>query len=216
MNWILKMHIKKILTIGAAVLAMAFGSHSANAAYDYTGFSVNMGNLSVGDSGVIGDIGHFGSAIVSQVSGSLPANSMITFTYNFSGNLQTALFGVLGEYNYVDGGNTYEGYASASNLLGVNAVGLTNGLSSTPLAVASAQTDFGTNTATAVIKNVSSGVVDYLNLFVGLVSGSKNLEISYSVSAVPLPAALPLFLSGLAGLMGFSYRRKNKASAVAA
>ncbi|MGH1456459.1 MAG: hypothetical protein ACRBDI_06740 [Alphaproteobacteria bacterium] len=210
------MHINKILTIGAVALSMAFGSHSANASYDYTGAFVDMETVSVGDTGVIGNIGHFGSAIVSQVSGSLPSNSMITFTYDFSGDVGFGVLGAFGGYDFDTGSDSYSGYSHASTLFGNSAAGFQNGSLSTPLAVASAQIDFGNNTATAVIKNVSSGVVDYLNLFVGLVSGNKNLEISYSVSAVPLPAALPLFLLGLAGLMGFSYRGKRNAVAAAA
>ena len=210
------MHIKKILTVGAVALAMAFGSNGAQAAYDYTGSSVNMGTVSVGDIGTIGNIGNFGPSVVSEISGSLPANSMITFTYSFSGNIASGVLGAFGDYSYDDGADSFSGYATSSNLFGSSAEGLKNGSASTPLAVASAQIDFSSNIATAVIKNVSSGTVDYLNLFVGMISGNKNLQVSYSVSAVPLPAALPLFLAGLAALMGFSHRRKKQETAVAA
>ncbi|MGH1402763.1 MAG: VPLPA-CTERM sorting domain-containing protein [Alphaproteobacteria bacterium] len=209
------MQIKKLLTLAAFVIATSLGSQSAMASYDYTGSSVDMGTVSVGDFGVIGDIDHFGATIVSQVAGTLPSNSMITFTYNFSGNIQAGVLGSFAEYDYTDGGDTFTGFSSSSSLFGNSSVGTVNGSTSTPLAVASAQIDFSTNTATAVIKNVSSGTVDFLNLFVGLVGGSQNLEIAYSVSAVPLPAALPLFLSGLAALMGISFRRRKQAELAA-
>lgn len=210
------MHIKKILTVGAVALAMAFGSNGAEAAYDYTGSSVDMGTVSVGDTGTIGNIGNFGPLVASNISGSLPSNSMITFTYSFSGNVATGVLGAFGDYDYNTGTDSFSGYASSSNLFGSNSAGIKNGSASTPLAVASAQIDYSNNTATAVIKNISSGTVDYLNMFVGFISGNKNLEVSYSVSAVPLPAALPLFLAGLAALMGFSHRRKKQEVAVAA
>ena len=44
-------------------------------------------------------------------------------------------------------------------------------------------------------------------------ANSSSLVVSPTVSEVPLPAALPLFASGLAGLGLLGWRRKKKAIA---
>ena len=210
------MDIKKLIGVGSFVLACTLGGQNANAAlspYTFTGNNVNMGTVSAGDSGVIGNIGSVGRTIISQISGTLPANTLITFTYDFSGDLDFGFLSATGSYSYTDGPNSFTGFASGTNSTGSNSAGFVNGSPSTALAVSSAQVDFTNNTATAIIQNNSSGAVSFLDLFVGLVTGSRNLEISYNVSAVPLPAALPLFGAAIAGLMGFSYRRKKQALA---
>jgi len=202
----------------AFVIAISIGSHDARAAlspYTFTGDDVSMGTLSSGQSGVIGSIGNVGNVILSRVSGTLPANTLVTFTYNFSGNLERGSLTSTANYSYIDGGDVFSGFVGDSNLTGSNSAGNINGSPSTALAVASAQVDFSNNTATAIIQNNSSGAVSFLDLFVGFVSGSKNLEISYNVSAVPLPAALPLFASAIAALAGLSYRRKKAAASAA-
>ncbi|MFK7839549.1 MAG: hypothetical protein AB8B83_04395 [Bdellovibrionales bacterium] len=210
------MKLLKLAIFGLFLSVALQTSNTAQAAlspFTYTGNNVLMNPVVAGETGTIGNIGNIGRTIISQISGTLPANSLITFTYNFSGDLDFGYLSSTGGYNFTDGGSAFTGFATGNNATGSNAAGFVNGSPSTALAVASAQVDFTNNTATAVIQNNSSGAVDYLNLFVGLVTGSRDLVVSYNVSAVPVPAALPLFGGAILGLMGFSHRRKKALAA---
>jgi hypothetical protein len=53
-----------------------------------------------------------------------------------------------------------------------------------------------------------SGLVGY-----GTLGGNSVGQATLSVSAVPLPAALPLFGSGILALAGFAWRSRGKVSA---
>lgn len=211
------MRMNRFMLAAAVALGLAFTAGSASAAtVNYSGSIINMGAVSIGQDGVI-DADHDGNLIVNNITGTLPAGSMISFSYNFAGDLQLGLLGESGSYSYTSGGHTYAGQALAFSPLGGSlAVGSVDGSPSTALVFASAQLDFVANTATAVIKNFSSGVVNYASLFMGLVGGNKDLQISYQVSAVPLPAALPLFGAGLGALVFGSRKRKAKAALAAA
>ena len=61
--------------------------------------------------------------------------------------------------------------------------------------------------------------VDELNLAVidmgGSASAISHISVYGAVTVIPLPAALPLFLTALVGLGGMSYRRRKQASAPA-
>lgn len=47
-------------------------------------------------------------------------------------------------------------------------------------------------------------------VFLGTVAGSTAFDVSYVVSAVPVPAALPMFGLGLAALAGYRARKRAK------
>lgn len=196
---------------GFALCALLSPSSASAVVIDYSGFNIGMGNVSVGQTGTI-HAGHLGNLIVNQITGTLPSNSMITFSYDFAGDIDWAALLTGAGYSYTDGGHNYAGYSIEIPPGPVSfGYGEVDGFPSTPLAVASAQIDFSANTASVVIKNFSAGVANYVNLFLGSVLRNQSLEIAYAVSAVPLPAALPMFALGLGALAGFGARRKRKA-----
>ncbi len=205
------MNLRKILMVSIISIGLAFGANNASAAIvDYSGGDVNMGNVVVGQSGTItGD--SLGALIVNNISGALPNNSMITFTYNFAGNLLGGILASGAEYSYNVGADNFSGSTLSINPMGLQySFGTTNGTSSAALAMASAQIDFTANTATAIITNDSAGLLDFASFFTGLVIGDNNLSVAYSVSSVPLPAALPLFGLGLTAFAGYSIRKRKK------
>jgi len=60
-----------------------------------------------------------------------------------------------------------------------------------------------------IITNFASVAANFISFFHAFLGEGKNVvRVTYSVSAVPLPAALPLFAAGLAGL-AFAGRRKK-------
>ncbi len=201
------MKIHRLAMAAALALGLLMNAGTASAA-----FVTNMGLVSAGDSGVI-DMSHSGNLIVNSITGSLPSNSMITFSYDFDGNIDFGALSAGGQYAYNTGGSLFEGMTLDTTFSSPVAMGYTDGTPSPALALASAQIDFTGNTATAVIKNLSSGIVHYASLFSGLFSGAKTGTVSYVVSAVPLPAALPLFGLGLGAMAGFGIRRKKKLAA---
>lgn len=176
---------------------------------DFSGNVVNTGQLQRGQSGTI--TGGGGSGLTtSSISGSLAANDQVTFSYDFTGNLRAGILGSFASYNT---GNT-QGSAQAIAPFSISsASGTVNGSPSTPLAFSSAQIDFSNNKATAVIQNFSSGVVNYSNQFIGILTGSSAYDVAYSASAVPVPAALPLFGSGILALFGFRRKKKREEEA---
>jgi hypothetical protein len=207
-----KMKIRRLLHLAGFALCGVFASSPASAVVvDYSGFNINMGNVAIGQTGTI-DADHLGNLIVNRITGTLPSNSMITFSYNFAGDIDWgALLSGVG-YSYTDAGHNYAGYSIEIPPGPVSfSYGEVDGFPSTALAVASAQIDFSNNKASVIIKNFSSGVANYVSLFLGSVLRNQDLEIAYAVSAVPLPAALPMFALGLGALVGLGARRKRKA-----
>jgi hypothetical protein len=202
----------KILMALAFVACLGLSSSpSAAAVVNFNGNFVNMSPapLEIGQTGTITSSGGFGNAVLSFISGSLPSNSIATFTYNFVGNLNTSFLTSNAAYSYTDVGVNYKGFTTSSSPVGFDfAVGYQNNTPSVPLAIASSQIT-GSQSATVVIKNFSAGVLSYANAFLGTVTGSKNFTVAYNISAVPVPAALPLFGLGL-GALGFVRARARK------
>lgn len=204
---------RTLLVAGIALISFTNGN-SANASMavaDYFGPFNNIGALnSATVSGFISSP-TLGTNVVNQITGQLAQNSMVTFTYAFESALNPiSILSAGGNYSY----NTSEGLNT----------GLTTALSSgtaysisqvqanttsEPLAFSSANIHADNMGATAVITNSSAGVLNILSLFLGTVGAAGNYTVSYSVSQVPLPAALPLFGLGL-GALALSRKRKNK------
>jgi hypothetical protein len=146
------------------------------------------------------------NTIKSNIGGTLQSNDKLSLTYTFHGDLQSGILGAFADY---DTGNTKGNAFSVAPIDFNFSSGTKNGSPSTALVVASAQVDTVNNSATAVIKNLSSGVADYSTKFIGLVSGASSYDVALNVSPVPVPAALPLFGGGLFALLGFRRKRKQ-------
>ena len=179
----------------AAVVALGFSlqggmASAATSPYDITGDLSTAGDYSVTFDNT------FGKIVNATIEGDLPSNTMVVFTYDFGGDLLSGSI-IAGLLN--SGGETVFDTDSGTTAPGSN-----------PLLFASAQFN-GDNTATAVIKNLSSETAVISSLVFGVLAGSADtINVTYQVSAVPLPAALPLFGAGLGALAGFGIRRKRQ------
>ncbi len=208
------MKLSRILLVAGCVLGFALPSTQSSAAVvNYSGNFVDMTPtpLEIGQSGTITSGGAgFGNAVLSLITGSLPANSMVTFTYSFAGTLTSNFLSTSGGYSYNDGGVSYQGYTTATAPGGFGfSASYENATPVAALALSSAQID-STNSASVIIKNLSAGALSYVTAFMGTVTGSKNFTVAYNVSAVPVPAALPLFGLGLGALAAMRARSRKK------
>jgi len=188
---------------------------------NYSGTNTNMGVLNYGQFGVLNNnyvIKHISATEnfdVSQAFGYLKAKEKVTFTYTLPG-LLIGTASMHGSYSYVLSGNTYAGEADANSDTGNSSSGQTNGFSSSPLVFATAMV--GTNIARTTIVNISHGLVNFKTFFSGvLLRGFTGPSLTYNVSTVPLPAALPMFALLIGGFFGFSQlSRQRKSLALAA
>ncbi len=198
-----------LLTVG--LFAFSFVS-TANAVVsnDFTGSFVEMGTLGSGQSGTIYADDVKNGVAISQIDALLPSHNSVTFSYNFSGNLRSGILADGGYYSYESGGNQYDGFAVALSQGSLSfSKGFVNGAPvSTALAYASANLDTGNNVASATIANGSDGFLNITNALFAFVRGSNKYNISYRVTATPLPAALPMFIMGLLAVFGIQKRRK--------
>lgn len=213
----------KLRTFVAAA-AFAVAASSANATVvNFSGSSVNMGTVEIGQTGTITDLYQTLFTLPPNVVGGgnvfgfLPSNAKIVFSYTFTG-LKDGVLLDYSSYNYNSGGDVYAGSATGHSQDGNAASGTINGIASAPLVFANANltvVDPGTSTGTTTIINTSGAFAQFESLFFGLLSLSP-LGVgsaTYAVSAVPLPAALPMFAAALACLFGFSRARRKKALA---
>ncbi len=201
-----------LITILATGLILNAGAAYA-AIVNYVGNINDMNTVSIGQTGTLSSA-NSGGLLVNDIQGSLPSNSMITFTYNFGGDLLSGSLNSGSSYDYLLAGDNYNGGAlnqAPSNTY--YSFGTINGNPSTSLVVASAQIDATTDTGMTSITNNSAGLATFASIFTGLIAGANNLTITYSVSAVPLPAALPLFGLGLSALGFGAWRRKRARAA---
>ncbi|MCB1529592.1 MAG: hypothetical protein KDJ42_01130 [Alphaproteobacteria bacterium] len=198
-----------------AVMAVAFSVNAKSAAaavVDFSGSVVEMTPepLDIGQTGTITGGGGGGSSVLSIINGILPPSSMVSFSYSFASPITSGLLADFGAYFYNDGFHDYAGWAADDSSSGTPlSDGTTDGTFSGALAFASAQLT-GLTSGTAIIKNFSAGSLDFMAVFLGTVAGSTAFDVSYVVSAVPVPAALPMFGLGLAALAGYRARKRAK------
>ncbi|MBY0407629.1 MAG: hypothetical protein K2Q01_08045 [Rickettsiales bacterium] len=207
--------MKKFL-IAAGLASLLYTSPAAAFVVNYTGTNKNMGTVAAGQTGTLNN--NFTSVTIpftgglrfrtSFAYGLLPAYSKITFTYSLANLQSTTGLNTGALYNYELGGDDYAGVAFANRTVNT-AVGTINGSAAAPLVFASA--NLTGNTATTSILNTSAGFAAFETFFSGFLRGSPNL--TYAVSAVPLPAALPMFAAALAGMFGFARKRRVRAVA---
>lgn len=201
----------KLLHIIALAAFLAFsGTAQAATIVDYTGNDVDMGYLSLGQSGTITNNQKF-SSFLNSVSGYIPSNSMITFTYTLSGNaLNTVLTNFASYFYETAAGDLYAGGAYANAPGSSGAIGTVNGGVSSPLVLIFANLVDSTH-GSVVIKNYSADVANFVAMIAGFMASSGVVSAYYEVSSIPLPAALSMFGLGIAAVAGLGLRKKRSA-----
>jgi len=216
------MKIRNLLIVAGIMVISAVSVKPAAAVnVDFTGPYANMSPdpLVFGQTGTITGASIIGDTVLNVINGTLPKGGMITFSYSFDGlvGFGPTLLSATADYSYNDGGQLFEGFAAGVDGVGSSfstAEGTVDGSATTALAFASAEIT-GLQAGTTVIKNLSAGTLDFVSTFLGNVLGAKSFEISYTVSAVPVPAALPMFGLSLAALVGYRKRKSKQSDKVA-
>lgn len=184
------------LFLGAFIALFSLSAQAATAPVDFDGtlssptYYVDMAYVPAGQHGAINTTPFFGLQDY-VANGTLASKTAITFTYNVTPSVVAGLMGPV-DFWY------------------------------TPKAVAPTKysiettSDFDKNVFTLMISNLldstlsfSAGLV-FSPLFQGTVDTTYN-----AVSNVPLPAALPLFGLGLAGLAAYRAKKSKKEAATA-
>ncbi|MER2519823.1 MAG: hypothetical protein ABTQ34_03935 [Bdellovibrionales bacterium] len=194
----------------AATLALVISAIASSAPADAA--IVHLGNVFIGQTGSISNsVEVLGSGYAHGFAdGYLPANSMITFTYNTS-ILPSGSSQALGSHASVSG-NTL------TNILSVNGVNSGSSFVLSPMFMPTAfvppstwpvMTIVGPNTA--IIQNLSNSGAYFSSYFLSLFNGllQPGTTSTYAVSAIPLPPALMLMIASLAGLGGMAARKKK-------
>jgi hypothetical protein len=203
---------------GAAVLLtglMAAGVSQASV-IDFDGSMADLGTVAAGQTGVITNnfsgspAGSFEFGTGSDY-GFLPTDTAITFTYTYS-NMAAGSLNAYDSYHYTSGGSVFSGSSSGTSSQAPVSVGYTNGAASAPLVLAAANLNSALTAGSTSFVNTSSGLAQFQSAFAGLFNSTgRVVSVSYTVSAVPLPAALPMFATVLAGLAAFAAYRKRRA-----
>ncbi len=193
------------------VLFTSFGAKAASI------FSNNdLGTLSIGDSGPLNtvNVGKKSSVVHHMAEGYIPANSFITFSFTFSGVADKGpyLLSGHGAYDY-DMGDSFAGTVYTNSNGGNDWKAFVNGLTSSEqlvFATSNLANDFSGGSIT--FTNLSKGLMWFSTTFLGKIANGFS-SANWSVAAVPLPAALPLFGIGLLGLVGARRLRQNRKAA---
>lgn len=204
----------------AAIASFIAASLSASVAQ---ATSVDLGTLAVGQSETLfTDTSSTGGFYSSLVTGILPNNSKITFTYtlnNFSGllsdqanyNFNTRVGGVL---THFEGSSFSTSSGLGSSQGSSNVVGSPVITTGDSLALTSA--NITGNVGTTVITNTSISTVTLASVLLGFLSAGGSVTLSYTVAAlsnVPLPPSATLFGIALLALAGYNaYKRKQLAA----
>ena len=207
------LHIRALALL--SFLALLCTAAPANAAtVNFTGLDYNMGMVEAGDEGIIRTKTreYEDGYAYDFAKGILPKLTAITFTYTFS-----ALTGnngyVQGEVKYKDGPWRYF-VADATDGWSMNQKAFKNN----PLHDTNDQLDVSViasmaddkESATVTITNFSDFTANFKSYFFACdCFWTGKVSTTYAVTSVPLPAALPLFGLGLAGLVGVR-RWKNR------
>ncbi len=182
-----------IAVLSLGIFANAKPAFAASMPYD-------MGLLSAPDGGEIGTMWFETHTVRFDIIGSLEPNTMITFSYNDITITTNNIF-AFGKYDNIDGLGSAD--ASSDGDFTLDPAGL---------ALASANITGGI--ATTTITNLSAGLLDFGSNFLGWSPSLFGfMEVSYNVSSVPLPAALPMFGLALIALRRFFSKKKEEVAA---
>lgn len=203
------MKLSHILAAAALFMTVSSGA-KALPVYSST---IDLGELGVGTYNNIANFvpGNFTPYSLS-IFGSIPSNTMITFSYKFPDIVPNSALEVsMGSYDYKIGGDHYTGSAYANSGGYTDAKSFFNDVQTiSPLVIASANIDNSGYMGTTIIKNLSGGLVEFESDFFAMLFKEGLVNVSATVSSVPLPAALPMFGLGLAGITALrSKKRKN-------
>lgn len=191
------MKLSHLLTGMAFLIGM---TASANAA------TVDLGEILSPSSGSVIQLAKDSS---SDISGWLPSNSTITFTFSYGASPAASLNagywydGAAGTPNPYSTGSTFAYFYHDPNSGTDNTDGY-----SVDAELASAISNISATGGLLTITNLSS-VKAHFSVLVWVMFNSitNNISYTYNVTSVPLPAALPLMASGLAGLAFLRRRR---------
>ena len=214
------MKIRSALFTAVAVTGM-LGASAANAGPNFTGSNVDMGFLTVGSFGTITNIyqGLFSippNEVAQSIdAGYIPRNSVINFTYHLTSGILAGATTSTSDYNYMLGGNHYNG--NSTNVSGFAPVqaGYINGVSGVSQVFATANYTQGAGSATghtqianytgSTVTNVL-GYQHFSTTLIALLLQNPQATgyITYNVSSIPLPASFPMMVLAEAGLFGFA------------
>ncbi len=188
---------------------------------NYTGTSDYMGLVSIGQNGkitnqIMPSKSNPKEHLLGAGFGFLPAMSEIVFSYTFpstTGHLghlfaDAAYFEKKGS-NIFSAFSTTDANGSFSKVFNTN-THHTHNVPSPILALAHISVDFKSGTTTII--NNSDVSVAFSSYFFALYCGCTNPGVfaTYEVSAIPLPPALIMFLTGLAGLALLGWVKKGR------
>ncbi len=200
-----------VLFIVFAVLAFV-PLEAAAAVVNYSGTDYDMGLAVAGNEGFI-QTETSGTAF-DKISGVLPTQTKITFTYTTAHPYYyLSRESLVSNGSFTIGSDSYSffGDAGSSRIIkGGKPVSSVEGFSFESVRYVDTRT--GGSTWVNVITNLTGADVNFLTRLSSLLAPSGVLSSGYykveSIAPVPLPAALPLFGMGLAGIAA-AYRRKK-------
>jgi len=210
--------MKKLFAI-ASIATLLLTAEAQADIVNFTGTNKNMGTVQSGQTGTLFNnytlitIPFTGGlkAAASRAFGVLPSASKITFTYSLASLTNVTYLRDSANYSYIQGGDLFAGNAADSTATPATATGTINAGASAPLVFATA--NIAGNVGTTTISNYSGGFANFSTLFAGFLRGNPTL--TYAVSSVPLPAALPMFSALFAGMFAFARKRRNAAALAA-
>lgn len=198
------MRLKKLLLLAALITAALSPSPSLAARID-------LQHTEIGDKGFLD-----ASTLQSYTVGYIPPDSMITFTYNTVGAFGNAQLSAAGHLELLsDGTTSSHSYYSTwweSGGYNLHVKGAPNSvtefLDTSEMPV---QAFVKVAERKTVIKNFAAQAADFHSIYYWPTGSATLSSVYYEVSAVPLPAALPLFGLALVGMAGYNRKKKKEA-----